>query len=141
MPIARSQATAPDSDDLVAWVEYLGGDVDKFQRLFGGQSVYVPHSVPASHPLCDALGADIAARLCEELPGVVSYVRTPQRKAVEARRLLVLILTWAGFSLKHIASVGEMTARHACGIRGTLRRDGLLPPAREPGSSLNDERY
>lgn len=135
-----SHPVPPDNEDIVAWVEYLGGDADLFQQLFGGQSIYIPHSVPASHPLCEALGADVAARLCDELPGVVSYVRTPQQKAVQARRLLVLILTWAGFSLKRIAAVGEMTTRHASGIRGMFRRDGLLPPARNAGNSDNVER-
>lgn len=141
MPFARSKAMPPDNEDAVAWVKYLGGDVDRFQKRFGGQQIYIPHSVPGSHPLSETLGTEVANRLCEELSGVQCYVRTLRDTMAQTRRLLVLILTWAGFGLNRIAEIGEMSVRHACGIRGSFRRSGFLPPARKTGGSLDNERY
>ncbi len=129
-----SKSVPPDTDDICAWVEYLGGDAEQFRRRFGGRQIYIPHSISTSHPLVEVLGAEVAFRLCEELTGITGYVPVQQNR-VPARRLLVLMLTWAGFGLIRIAEIGEMSVRHVSGIRDMFRRDGLLPPASARNSS------
>lgn len=140
MVTAQSETFPPDNDDACEWVAFVGVDVAKFCRRFGGRMVYVPHSLNADHPIADAIGLEAATRLCEGLAGVQLYVPTMQRR-FPTRPLLILILSWAGVQLHTIAEAAEITVRQTTRIRARLRADGFLPAARNPGNSHNLERY
>ncbi|PAL22656.1 helix-turn-helix domain-containing protein [Sphingopyxis sp. GW247-27LB] len=135
-----ADALPPDDDDILAWVAYVHGDAELFQRSYAGQNVYIPESVPLNHHLCKCLGLEVASRLCSEIGGS-AYNVPIQKVRINARRILVLILSWAGMTINAIAEASEITARQVSNIRADLRGDGFLPPARRAGDSFNNERF
>lgn len=137
----RPNIPSPDSNDICEWVEYCGGDVAAFQATYAGSRVYIPESVSPTHPLAKAIGFEAATRLCQELGRDSFSVRMGPNSKAQHNRMLVLILSLAQFTLNQIAAASEMTGRNVARIRAKLRREGLLPPARDAGNSRENERY
>ena len=124
MKSAPANMPHPDSDDILAWVAYCGGDTFAFQRELGGQVLYIPRSLTDEHRIARAIGLDAATRLCRELAG--NSVSVPSR-GPQDRRDAVLILSLAKLGMNQIGAAIGLHARSVMRIRSQLRDEGFLP--------------
>lgn len=100
----------------------------------GGISLYVPHTLSASHPLSDHIGAIAALWLVYNhagevinVPRAASYLRGRRDQAIRSRHA-------AGASAAHIAQAYGLTERHVWCI---LSAAGVAPaPPRQTSLSL-----
>lgn len=106
--------TSPAKDlpnSLQDIAETLGLNVAlKVIEHFGGQEIKFPVRVRDDHEVCQALGKEDAAALCQFLGGSLIYV--PHMRARRSIRLDVLALEDAGRERREIARILGVSQRH-----------------------------
>ena len=91
----------------------------------GGENLYIPNKIDASHFLSRLIGLDIARRLCNEWPSQVIQIPTLRGFEDLQKRKQIVRMFEMGFGISEIATNFQMTTRRVEQICRDFERAGL----------------
>jgi hypothetical protein len=105
---------------------------DQIWAAFGGRSIYVPLRPRPDHPICRAVGLEMATAIASELGGTIVELPNSPLSGTRYRKDVVLADALAGKPAHVSAAFLRVTERSIYSLRSSLRAEGGLPPRGSP---------